>query len=68
MESSSTESRTILAIEALKKDLKLSVRRAARIYEIPEATLRYRRVGRRVRRDMSANSRALTDLEEDVIV
>jgi hypothetical protein len=68
MESSSTESRTILAIEALKKDPKLTVRRATRIYEVPEATLRYRRAGRLLRRDMSANSRVLTDLEEDVIV
>ncbi len=68
MESSSIESRTILAIEVLKKDPKFSVRRAAKIYEIPEATLRHRRVGRLARRDMPASSRALTDLEEDVIV
>ncbi|KFZ24719.1 hypothetical protein V502_00815 [Pseudogymnoascus sp. VKM F-4520 (FW-2644)] len=68
MESSSIESRTILALEALKNDPKLSVRTAAKIYIVPEATLRYRRVGRQSRRDMPANSRKLTDLEESVIL
>lgn len=68
MESSSIESRTILALEALKNDPKLSVRTAAKIYIVPEATLRYRRVRRQSRRDMPANSRKLTDLEESVIL
>lgn len=68
MESSLIESCTILAIEALKKDTKLSVRSAANIYNIPEATLRHRRVGRPSRRDISANSRSLTNLEETVIL
>ena len=68
MESSSIESRITLAIEALKKDSKLSVRAAAKIYIIPEATLRHRRVGRQSRYDISTNSRKLTDLEESVIL
>ena len=68
MESTSNESRIILAIEALKKDPKLSVRRAVQIYKVPRSTLRGRRAGCTSRRDMSANSRALTDLEEDVII
>jgi hypothetical protein len=68
MESSSVESRSILAIQALKKDPKLSIRDAAKIYEIPMTTLYYRRVGRQSRRDMSSNSRKLTDLEESVII
>ena len=68
MESTSNESRIILALQALKQDSKLSVRQAAQIYQIPRTTLRARRVGRIVRREMSANLRALTDLEEETIV
>jgi DDE superfamily endonuclease len=68
MESTSTESRIILAIQALKQDPKLSVRRATEIYKVPRSTLRDRRVGRVVRREMSTNSKALTDLEEEAIV
>lgn len=68
MESSSNESRIILALEALKRDPKLSIRTTAKIYNIPYTTLRYRRVGRTSRRDISANSRILTNLEEDVIL
>ena len=68
METSSKESRTILALTALRKDLNLSVRTAAKIYNIPETTLRSRRVGRPSRRDISANSRSLTNLEETVIL
>ena len=52
MESSLVESRTILAIEALKKDPKLLMRQAAKIYEIPRLTLGYQRVGRVVRRNI----------------
>ena len=41
MESSSIESRIILALRALEKDFKLSIRAAAKIYAIPKATLRH---------------------------
>jgi hypothetical protein len=68
MEYSLQESRLILAIEALKKDTKLSVRSAANIYNIPETTLRHRRDGKKSRRDKSSNSRKLIDVEESVIV
>jgi hypothetical protein len=37
------ESRIILTLKALKKDFKLSIRKAATLYEIPETSLRYRR-------------------------
>ncbi|KAK1837469.1 transposase [Colletotrichum chrysophilum] len=39
MSSSSNESRIIFAIEAIKKDLKLSVRKAASIYKVLRTTL-----------------------------
>ena len=38
------------------------------MYNIPETTLRYRRAGRPIRRDIQVNSRSLTDLEEQTIV
>ena len=68
METTSKESRIILAIQALKRSQKLSIRSAARIYNVSETTLRERRAGRPARRDIAANSRKLTDLEESVIV
>lgn len=57
-----------LAVEALKQDPKLSVRRAAAIYTVPRTTLRDRRAGRPSRVNTMANSRNLTNSEEQVIV
>ena len=68
MESLPKESRMILALEALKKDPQLSVRKAATLYEIPESSLRDRRTGMRPRCEAPANSRKLTDLEEKVLL
>jgi len=58
----------ILALKALEKDLKLSLSAAAKLYSIPYTTLYDRRAGRPIRRDTPANSRSLTDLEEQTIV
>ena len=63
-----TESRIILALEALKKDPKLSLRRAATIYNVLPMTLSDRRAGRPARCNTPANSRKLTDLEEKTII
>ena len=62
------EARVILALEAVQNDENLSLRAAARLYNIPYNTLRDRRAGRPARRDTLANSRKLTDLEEKAIV
>ena len=62
------EARVIMALEAIRNDKKLSVRAAAKIYEVPRTTLTRRRAGRHVRRDTSPNSRKLTKLEEEAIV
>jgi hypothetical protein len=62
------ESRIFLALETLEKDPKLSVRKAATIYEIPESSLRYRRAGKQPRHEIAANLRKLTDLEEKVLL
>jgi hypothetical protein len=62
------ESQLILAIQALKKDPKLSIRSAATIYKVPYTTLNTRIHGTRARRDVEANGRNLTKLEEDTII
>ena len=68
MDSLPVESRITLALEALKKTPKLSLRDAAQIYHIPPSTLSNRRASRLIRRDIPANLRKLTDLEEQTIV
>ena len=64
----SKEARVILALEALKNDKNLSLREAAKIYNVSRTTLTQRRAGKPARRDIPANSRNLTDLEEQTIV
>ena len=68
MSSTSKEARVILALKALQDDKELSLRAAAKLYNVPVSTLGYRRAGRTIRRDLPANSRKLTDLEERTIV
>ena len=68
MEPLPKESRMNLALEALKKYPDLSIRKASTIYEIPEASLRHRRARRLLQREIPANLRKLTDLEEKVLL
>ena len=57
-----------LAMQALKRDEKLSVRSAARIYNVPEPTLRRRRNGISSRRATRQKSCKLSKYEEELIV
>ena len=68
MVSPSKEARLILALEALQNKKNLSLRDAAKIYNVSRTTLTQRRNGRTARRDLPANSRQLTDSEEKAIV
>jgi hypothetical protein len=68
MPSTSKEARVILALKAIQNDRNLSLRAAAKLYNILESTLCSRRAGILVQRDIPANSRKLTDLEEETIV
>ncbi|KAL9568850.1 hypothetical protein ACKAV7_006995 [Fusarium commune] len=68
MPQSNIEARTLLALLALQNDPKLSIRRAATIYEIKEQRLRRRRNGIQSRVNWIPKSRKLSDLEEEVIV
>ena len=62
------ESDLVLAIQAMQKDPALRARGAARIYSVDHRKLGRRIHGMRPRRDIPANSRKLTDLEESVLV
>jgi hypothetical protein len=53
MDSAQKESQLILAIQAIKKDPKFSIRRAATIYKMPYSTFNTRIHGIRARRDIS---------------
>ncbi len=68
MAKSYNEADLILAIEAIKKDPKLSMRRVAAMYNVRRTTLQARVNGRASRYDIMPNSRTMTDLEEEVIV
>jgi hypothetical protein len=58
------EARVLLALAAIQNNKKLSVLAAAKLYNVLETTLRRRRAGGHARRDLLANLRNLTDLEE----
>ena len=68
MSQSTIEARINLALQAYQADPKLSLRRAAKIYDIPFQSLHYRSQGRQARADCVPNNRKLNDLEEQVIV
>ncbi len=68
MESSSKEARLFLAIQALKNDPKLSLRKAAAHYSVPKSTLNTRRNGILARPDTIVNGKKLTQSEEQVLL
>ena len=62
------EARIILAIEAIRTSKKLSRRKAAKIYEVPESTLRLRMNGSTPLSERRPAAQNLTELEEQIIV
>jgi hypothetical protein len=63
----SNERQIYLALQALIQDAKLSLRRAAAIYNVDRTTLGQRRDGRPSQADRRPKSMNLTKLEEDVV-
>jgi hypothetical protein len=59
------EGRILVAIQAIKKQAKLSIRQAALTYDIPYTTLYARLHGRQNRVEKRANSFKLTEIEEN---
>ena len=68
MPPASNEARVILALKALENDEKLSLRAAAKIYNVHHTTLLRRRASRPTQRDTTPNLRRLTDSEEKAII
>ncbi|KAM5527945.1 transposase [Fusarium oxysporum f. sp. phaseoli] len=68
MPQSSNEARILLALQALKDNPKLTVRRAANIYDVNRSTLGRRQHGILSKRDTPTKSRKLSDQEEQIIV
>ena len=68
MESSSQESRILLALDVIRPYGNLSIYTAAKVYFVPYTTLYKRSHGRPARHDMMPNSRKLTELEENTLV
>ena len=62
------EERINLALKAIKKPQELSVRRAAVVYKVSEATLRRRRAGTQSTCDTHHKSSNLTKAEEQTLV
>jgi hypothetical protein len=62
------ESQIILAIKAIRQDKKLSRRKAIAIYNVLEATLRYRMNGRASKLELRPIAHRLTITEEKVVV
>jgi hypothetical protein len=68
MSSQTKEGRIFLAIEAIRTNKKMSIRRAAKAYDVPEASLRHRLNGRVAKREKRNGRYQLTSTEEDTIV
>jgi hypothetical protein len=68
MNSTQKEAQLMLAIQAIKKDPKLSIRRAALIYTVSRITLQARLDGRNSRRDILHPRQNFTKLEKNTII
>jgi hypothetical protein len=64
----SKEARIQLALQALQNNPKLSMRRAAELYNVNRNTLSNRKNGKPSRRDTISKSRNLSKLEEETVV
>src|SRR3984957_11195412 len=62
------EARIILAIEAIRMSKKLSRREAAKLYNVPESSLRLRMNGHSTLRERRPAAQKLTKLEEEVFL
>jgi hypothetical protein len=68
MPQSDNETNILLALQTYKNHPKLSLRRAAKIYQLRYSTLIDRENGVPARCDTTPNSRKLSDLEEQIII
>jgi hypothetical protein len=62
------ESRVQMAVKAWEEKKTRSILEAARVFEVPESTLRRRLAGIKSRSETRANSHRLTEIEESSLV
>ena len=67
MQIQTDEARIILAMEAVRSSSKMSIRRAATLYEVPRSSLAHRLAGRTPRNETKANCHKLTKIEEVIV-
>ena len=67
MESSSNERKIVMAFEAFKKNPKLIIQAANRIYEVFCMTLMEQCVGKQLRNNIPINSKKFINLEKKVV-
>ena len=67
MESSSNEKKIVMALEAFKKNPKLTIRAANRIYEVLHTTLMEQHAGKQLQNNIPINSKKFTNLKKKVI-
>lgn len=68
MATTSNEGRIHLAMEAMKRDNRISIREAAKVFNVSRMTLARRLQGCPARRDTTPKSKKLTMTKEQVIV
>jgi hypothetical protein len=68
MPANTQESRIILTIEAVRSTKKMSLRAAAKTYNIPESSLRYRIKGRVAKHEKRNATHNLIESEEETLV
>ena len=68
MSKQSNEANITLAIEAIRKDPKMSIRRAAVTYQVPRSTLQARLLGRAPTYETRNPAHILTSSEEETLV
>jgi hypothetical protein len=68
MQIQTNEARIILVIKVVRLSRKISIRVAAKLYNIPKSTLFNKMAGRTPRSEIKANYYKLTEIKEEVIV
>ncbi|RYC77651.1 hypothetical protein BFJ63_vAg19475, partial [Fusarium oxysporum f. sp. narcissi] len=68
MSQPSKEARVIMALQALQDDPKLSMRHAAKIYDVNRNTLSNRKKGKQARCNTISKSQNLSNLEEEAVL
>ena len=64
MESSSNEKKIVMALEAFKKNLKLTIQAASKIYEIFHMTLMEQHTGKQLQNNILINSKKFINLKK----